>query len=238
MKKKNAFTLAEVLITLGVIGIVAAMTLPTLLNKYEKKVTVERLKESYTMLNQAVIASEGVNGDLQYWNYAEVTSSQTFFENYILPYLKGVKKLKNSPYSWVALNGQRDTSGSGMYSRPRYRLPNGVYIAGFSTLYSGVNLRKTGAWFVVDINGPKNPNRVGRDVFFMSIYPYLQNETGKVSLGIHEQCGSGQIHTRLTREQLLTSGCATCKRDHSGYGYACGLLIQKDGWTIADDYPW
>lgn len=43
MKKVFAFTLAEVLITLGIIGIVAAMTIPTLINNYQKKITVTRL---------------------------------------------------------------------------------------------------------------------------------------------------------------------------------------------------
>ena len=49
---KKAFTLAEVLITLGIIGIVAAMTLPTLIGKYQKKQTVTQLKKSYTEISQ------------------------------------------------------------------------------------------------------------------------------------------------------------------------------------------
>ena len=52
---KKAFTLAEVLITLGIIGIVAAMTLPSLIANYQKKVTVNRLKQAYSMINQALL---------------------------------------------------------------------------------------------------------------------------------------------------------------------------------------
>lgn len=44
--KKYAFTLAEVLITLGIIGVVAAMTLPTVVNKYREKETVTKLKKN------------------------------------------------------------------------------------------------------------------------------------------------------------------------------------------------
>ena len=44
---KRAFTIAEVLITLGIIGIVAAMTLPVVIGNYQKKVTVEKLKTVY-----------------------------------------------------------------------------------------------------------------------------------------------------------------------------------------------
>lgn len=50
----DAFTLAEVLITLGVIGVVAAMTLPALVNKYNEKVMVNKLKRTYSELVNAM----------------------------------------------------------------------------------------------------------------------------------------------------------------------------------------
>ena len=46
----KGFTLAEVLITLGIIGIVAAMTLPTLVNNYKKQIYVVGLKKAYNNL--------------------------------------------------------------------------------------------------------------------------------------------------------------------------------------------
>ena len=234
------FTLSEVLITLGIIGIVAALTLPSVINKYEKKVTVERLKQTYSMFNQAIIASEAVNGDLKDWIYSdsETVEEDVFFNTYLRPYMKGVEKYSKPMNLWKRLDGTIDTDGSSMYSRPKYKLPNGVIFSVYSRTFTDVNLYKTSAWIIVDINGEKNPNRAGRDVFFMGIYPYLPKETGKISMGIHEQCGSGQIHTRLSRDELLNEGCATCRKDYSGRGYSCGLLIQKDGWEIKDDYPW
>lgn len=51
--KKQAFTLAEVLITLGIIGIVAAMTLPAVINKINMKHYIALLKEDYSILSQA-----------------------------------------------------------------------------------------------------------------------------------------------------------------------------------------
>ena len=48
--KAKAFTLSEVLITLGIIGIIAAMTLPSLVGRYQEKVTVTRLKKYYSIL--------------------------------------------------------------------------------------------------------------------------------------------------------------------------------------------
>lgn len=51
--KKSAFTLAEVLITLGIIGVVAAMTLPVLTQKYQKMVLKNQYKKVYSTLSQA-----------------------------------------------------------------------------------------------------------------------------------------------------------------------------------------
>ena len=53
-----AFTLAEVLITLGIIGIIAAMTFPIMITKYQKQVTVERLKKFYSVMQNAIRLSE------------------------------------------------------------------------------------------------------------------------------------------------------------------------------------
>jgi prepilin-type N-terminal cleavage/methylation domain-containing protein len=48
-----AFTLAEVLITLGIIGIIAALTLPTLIQNAKEKATVAKVRETYSILSQA-----------------------------------------------------------------------------------------------------------------------------------------------------------------------------------------
>ena len=60
--KIRAFTLAEVLITLGIIGVVAAMTLPSLMNKIQKRDTAARLKKFYSAMNQAINRSTVDNG--------------------------------------------------------------------------------------------------------------------------------------------------------------------------------
>lgn len=52
-RSRFAFTLAEVLITLGIIGIVAAMTIPTLTQRYREKVLINRLKDTYSIFSQA-----------------------------------------------------------------------------------------------------------------------------------------------------------------------------------------
>ncbi len=54
LRKRAAFTLAEVLITLGIIGVVAAMTIPTLISNHNKRVVETRLKKFYSSMNQAI----------------------------------------------------------------------------------------------------------------------------------------------------------------------------------------
>ena len=54
LKEKFGFTLAEVLITLGIIGIVSAITIPTLINNYKEKVRNNQSKKVYATLNQAL----------------------------------------------------------------------------------------------------------------------------------------------------------------------------------------
>ena len=70
--KKSAFTLAEVLITLGVIGVVASITLPTLIKEYNKHAWVNALKQNYSLLNQGfkkMMADDGVEfiADTEVW---------------------------------------------------------------------------------------------------------------------------------------------------------------------------
>ena len=60
---KKAFTLAEVLITLGIIGVVAAMTLPSLIQRNNNKVVETRLKKFYSAINQAIMMAEVDYGD-------------------------------------------------------------------------------------------------------------------------------------------------------------------------------
>lgn len=77
------FTLAEVLITLGIIGIVAAMTLPTLTASYKEKARITALKKMYSQLQNAFNLAVYENGPLDTWDLA-VTYSRVDDENYTL----------------------------------------------------------------------------------------------------------------------------------------------------------
>ena len=227
------FTLAEVLITLGIIGVVAAMTMPTLIANYQKKQTIVQLKKAYSVLNQAYQNSILDNGDVETWDWENISNADNFGQRYILPYLKGVNKITRSQITWMSLDGKRDSS-------PSYFLSDGMSFRfnGLNFVNNPANRAKTHLKINIDINGNKLPNQYGRDVFVFSIFPFASQSKGKVVPGTNDQCGGGAIHNQLSREQLLTGGCATCKTDHTGYGYGCAAVIIKDGWEIKDDYPW
>lgn len=89
---KIAFTLAEVLITLGIIGIVAAMTMPALVANYQKKQTVTQLKRTYSILSQALVAAQQEYGDMSGWEYSgmnlEADETNDALNNFVQKYLE------------------------------------------------------------------------------------------------------------------------------------------------------
>src|SRR5574344_2111076 len=98
---KKGFTLAEVLIVLGIIGVVAALTIPTLINSYQEKATVTRLKKVYSTLSQAYQMAIIENGEFPDWfeGNDELTPVQKgeIFYNVLSKYFKISKACKGEP---------------------------------------------------------------------------------------------------------------------------------------------
>ena len=100
MKRFNAFTLAEVLITLGIIGVVAALTMPSLIQNHRKKVVETKLVKIYSVMNQALNMSRAEYGDFSSWtDYIECTDNNNctsqqalnIIQKYIGKYIKYTK---------------------------------------------------------------------------------------------------------------------------------------------------
>ena len=88
---KSAFTLAEVLITLGIIGVVAAMTLPTLVQKKTNSEVEAKLQKIYSAMNQAVMLSEIDNGPKEYWPPScTETTCEEYYNKYFLKYYSNI----------------------------------------------------------------------------------------------------------------------------------------------------
>ena len=93
----KGFTLAEVLITLGIIGVVAAMTLPTLIANYKDKELIEKTKKTYSNIQNAVLLAQkdsDVIGDNTILFDTTKTSAEVA-ENFI-KYFNGAKLCKSS----------------------------------------------------------------------------------------------------------------------------------------------
>ena len=220
--KNFGFTLAEVLITLGIIGVVAAMTLPSLINTYKKQETSSRLKKFYSMMSQAILFSENDNGPSSEWDKKAISLDENgninaaeqaklaseYFNKYIKPYIK-YTKIDENPKEYQDENGQARKIE--------------VYMSDGSTFYFN---NGTCAHFSYDTNGHKQPNEHGRDRFNFLICPphnrvhcLSQNQT---------LCpwGFGSIDDR--------EGARTRCMNSPQY---CTSLIMKDGFEFKKDYP-
>ena len=94
--RRAAFTLAEVLITLGIIGVVAALTIPALIMNYQEKQTITKLQKSYAALKNAFDLAKVEHGDYDTWSWNQLPTTdgqrtQYFWETYIFPHLKITK---------------------------------------------------------------------------------------------------------------------------------------------------
>lgn len=242
---KKAFTLAEILITLGIIGVVAAITIPALIVNYQKEVTVTSLKKMYSTLNQAAEMYQAEH-EITYEEFDTSLDGKSFLYKYFKPYLNIIHECNNflECYDNYPLAIDRKTS----YTRINYIavLSDGSYLGVFSI--------PSGALFFFDINGAKGPNYSGRDIFSF----YLIN---KSTIGENEGCASVLERlesglypggysgcyvpfTEYSREELLgTSVHRACNRNAGGVEVsspydACAAVIMLDGWKIAKDYPW
>ena len=102
--------MAEVLITLGIIGIVAAMTMPTLIQKHKEQETVAKVKKFYSVISQAIMLPRVEPGDFDTLDFAGTTTgsnaqSNTNFANYIKPHLQIIKDCQVTPIKNVFKRG-------------------------------------------------------------------------------------------------------------------------------------
>ena len=225
---KNGFTLAEVLITLGVIGVVSALTLPTLIKNYQKKETVTKLQKAISVLNQAYRLSNDEVGEALAIDSTNMDSEE-YFNTYWAPYIKTLTYCKtpnNCGYTSYTPFKKLSGAQSGWYVvEPRLRstflTPEGfIYVIFLATWQNAETLeKKTQQQIFVDINGANRPNQYGKDVFWLSrgdnegegIQPYCHNKT----------------------DSEIQADCSK-----TGDGECCAEMIRRASWTIPNNYPW
>ena len=254
-KKEIAFTLAETLITLGIIGIVAALTIPTLITEHAKQRTVTQLKQAYSDISQALKLAEAEYGSPEGWleNPSDTfgAASSDFIENYLEPNIKMALKCPtdNSPcwaigkYTTLAGENAQNANATAAQYQSFVTLSGYAVLfwVGGGTTYSNYTRHYQ---FIVDVNGKKGPNVIGKDAFQ---FTYVQNPNGGWFLmpaGYYGEDYSfkngGGVIQRYTRNELLSDSRYGCSKNIQGQGGSllCTSLIFEDGWKIAKDYPW
>lgn len=210
LKHQNGFTLAEVLITLVIIGIIAAMTIPTLIKNTKNQQYVAAFKKANSVVSQALI-SIAKNNDAAVGDYSFISNI-----NFIDEMAKVTNVLKKcntradclrNDYSYKGLNGQIYTpemnkglvTNDGMFF---YFSPSGYPIYGLSEEDAAQSLGR----IVIDTNGNKPPNKIGLDFFYL----YIVNGKGIVPAGADDDssCASNNhgagCTARLLKENAIT----------------------------------
>lgn len=212
-RNKVAFTLAEVLITLGIIGVVAAMTLPALIQNYKKQQATVRIKKFVSVINQALLAAENDIGPREDWESANgsiegnLATSEFFINTYIKPYVKNL--------------GVENTIKDDTHVNNRTAI---VFSDG------SIMSIKTGACYDIyyDINGEKGPNQQGRDVFLF-ILCLKKGDCNVESNQVRAFYCAATGTPFPTHEQIINN----CKDNR----IQCTILLEQNSYEFPKDYP-
>lgn len=169
MNSKIAFTLAEVLITLGIIGVVAMMTIPTLVQKYRENVLMAQFKKSYATVANGFRLSEIDNGDMKDWPMGPQMNIEEYWTIYIKPYFNSPQICINENDCGYSYLDRVKWSGKWWSletneSRLLFKLVDGTVI--FMPNYTTDNNDRPSYvnYFYIDVNGAKKPNKLCYDV--------------------------------------------------------------------------
>lgn len=237
MKKFLGFTLAEVLITLGITGIIAAITIPMIVGHYNKASTEAKLKKYYSSILQALEMYNLENGyvsfDNIYFEEADVNGfswelSNYFFEKYFAKYFKIIEKHPRDAYSNYIPTTQNGSLHCTLGKMPLYLLNDGTVLA-FARAgnYDGLI-------FHFILNPKKRRIVIGRDEFAMTFI--FDSASGKYLY-------KNSVTTRFEEEGRnnylgycnFSNGCYP--KFFYGVSHFCTFLIVHNNFSIPKDYP-
>ena len=179
----SAFTLSEVLITLGIIGIIAAMTLPALTGKYQQKVLASQFKKAYANLQTAINTVNSENGipyecyTIRYGIDYHVTECKDFWENVLKQYQivntcehnkRHCRPVYKTKAQVLAEGGTviNNSCSHPINEQTGYNLNDGSILY----IYNYPNYNHNSLFFGLDVNGLKGPNKWGYDLFYLNLY--------------------------------------------------------------------
>ncbi|MDR1327286.1 MAG: type II secretion system GspH family protein [Heliobacteriaceae bacterium] len=206
---RAGFTLAEVLITLGIIGVVAALTMPAIVQNYKRQVATSRIKKFVSTINQAFLSASAEKGDYEDWSLSgqnTYTGAYQFLTEYVTSYIEYFNITQSDSTSAVL----KFLDGSTVK----------VHIG------SCIDLS-------YDVNGDKLPNKYNRDIFnfmFCRRLSDCNNEHNFTAL----YCNPSHPADLSLRSKLFED----CKKYPDSINGYCVLLLQHDHWEFQKDYPY
>ncbi len=228
-KRKFGFTLAEVLITLGIIGVVAVLTVPNIVSNYQKKVYVAQLQKVYNQISNAVsllmVDEEVDNLNDTYLSCISGEEENAGFCNergveFLKKYFKVSKDCTN-PSSECLLPAYKNIDGTDGYMLDRLSetgscvITSSNYIICVSYFSNNSNPQRPMTVFV-DVNGLKKPNVLGRDAFNFDV-----NYQGEIA----------ESFDKNDDVQKFTDP-TNCPSNPQLYGLGCFTKIINDGWKM------
>lgn len=223
LRMRRGFTLAEVLVTLGIIGVVSAMTVPTLMQNYQRKSYVTQLHKVYNEFSQALLQYQTDRNALNLTEAGLNTpaSMKPFFHEYF-KVVQDCEKGVDAPCfvnDYKNLNGVLHTG----INKNTWSLGACVVIASGASICSD---RVNGNVFV-DVNGTKGPNILGRDAFYM----YLHND-GVLDVGsATPDCRTNGNCGGSTLKEVREKG-NSCQASATLTDYNCFGKILNDNWEM------
>ena len=215
--KSRAFTLAEVLVTLGIIGVVSAMTVPTLMQNHQRKTYVTQLHKVYNELSQALIQYQTDKNalNLKEAGLTDNNALKSFFQSYfnVVNDCSSVRTPCFAPNNEYRKINDSDQIGVG--------LTGGTFsfASGASVTFDSVIVGDMIARVYVDINGTKGPNIAGRDTF--AIYIYNDGT-------IDDWSADGSKPNKDVRDTNYTADCLSANSNWTG----CFGKILNDNWEM------
>ena len=228
---KKAFALAETLITLLIIGIIAAILIYPFCAKYQKLQTETKLKKVYSNLEQAIELTKIEYGDPINWDWSEGYSNNALggktplkIVNIIKPHLNIAKDCKEGVYKTGKCLCNVKLDNTARKIAYNYLLSDNVFLSFNAGGYSWSD--DPWVWITVDINGKNKPNVYGKDIFNLFFYAKKGFSSARW-VSWHSPC-----YNRKNRDEAIKN----CKTNY--ISTCCFDLIKDNGWKIPEDYPW
>ena len=234
--KSAAFTLAEVLVTLGIIGVVSAMTVPTLMQNYQRQSYVTQLHKVYNELTQAFLQFKNDRNAIWLSEAGHVRHQDMM--PFMKQYFKVVQDCGKTSTPCFA-SSYKNLSGSTfeLTTKDEDATYYGVLASGASFgiksdgIDTGTNYTDDFLYRIaIDVNGQKGPNIYGRDLFILYIFSDGVVDAYRVNPDCRENnnCTLG-ANPSEHREKLYES-CASSTGNtwHDG----CFARILNDNWQM------